>query len=109
MNQDTFYSWVVRILKQLRIPFVDPCDLTYTGDCICGGANIAAFSQEFTMNGTSQVIALVIAPTHPNTVALFIGGQRLPNSLFTVAGTNVTVTGYTFNNGDQVQITYLNL
>ena len=39
MTLDRFYKLTVKVLKHLNIPFSDPCDPDYTGDCgDCGGA-----------------------------------------------------------------------
>lgn len=38
MTQTQFYNLTVRVLKQLQIPFVDPCNPEYTGDCSPCGA-----------------------------------------------------------------------
>lgn len=45
MNQDQLYRHTVSILKQLRIPFLDPCDETYLGDCLCGGGSNPTLQQ----------------------------------------------------------------
>jgi hypothetical protein len=38
-TNNSLFNFVKKVLKELKIPFVDPCDATYTGDCICGSGS----------------------------------------------------------------------
>lgn len=37
MSKQELYRYVTSILRGLRIPFVDPCNPDYEGDCLCSG------------------------------------------------------------------------
>lgn len=93
ITQDQFYKYVVTILKQLNLPFTDPCDASYTGDCgPCGGGG----GSDGVLTGTSLVGTNLILTTS-------VGGpytQDLSSLVSTLAaGTNpaLTLTGQEFN------------
>jgi hypothetical protein len=57
MNKDQLYRHTVSILKQLRIPFLDPCDEDYLGDCLCGGGSNPTLQQVInTQRGSESLL-----------------------------------------------------
>lgn len=73
MNQDQFYRTTIQILRQLRIPFVDPCDTNYTGDCICGSTGPL-------LNGLFSI--------ENNDLPIGLSSFRVPNQLSIIGGTS---------------------
>jgi hypothetical protein len=73
MSQDQFYRNVIQLLRQLRIPFVDPCDSNYTGDCICGSTGPV-------LNG--------LFSTENNDLPIEVSSFRMPNQLSIIGGTS---------------------
>ena len=75
MSQDQFYRTTIQILRQLRIPFVDPCDTNYTGDCICGSTGPV-------LNGLFSV--------DNNDLPIGLYSFRVPDALTVIGGTGVS-------------------
>jgi hypothetical protein len=73
MTQDQFYRTTIQILRQLRIPFVDPCDTNYTGDCICGSTGTS-------LNGLFSI--------ENNDLPIGLSSFRVPNQLSIIGGTS---------------------
>lgn len=99
MNQDQLYRHTVSILKQLRIPFLDPCDETYSGDCLCGGGSNPTLQQVIdTQRGTDTSME-VLYYNSIQTVRDGFYGIRTPgqmvfngsNSLSLTSGSNTIV------------------
>ncbi|MGL5075683.1 MAG: hypothetical protein ACRDBG_07550, partial [Waterburya sp.] len=71
MSQAQLYRYITSVLKDLNIPFVDPCDAGYVGDCtICLGGNIAHpqaifthTASPFTWDTATQTGNLPLQPT----------------------------------------------
>lgn len=67
MSETKLFQLVKKFLKQLRIPFVDPCDLTYTGDCLCGSSksivNLTRAGNSYTFTSTDVGNVIVISNT----------------------------------------------
>lgn len=92
MSKQELYKWVVLILRQLRVPFVDPCDVNYTGDCICDSGATGPTSEFFNARPIGTVgITLSSSPTV--FYGLYEDGIRLRETIdFTRTGTNITFT-----------------
>lgn len=58
------YKDVVKILRQLRIPFRDPCDNSYVGDCICNP--IEQPKQEIFSNFVAGQVSITVSCNLPS-------------------------------------------
>lgn len=91
MSRQDLYRLIISTLKQLRIPFVDPCDANYTGDCICG-SNTELTSEFFTGRPVGTV-GLTLSTTPAVFHGVYEDGLRLRQGIdFTRAGTNILFT-----------------
>lgn len=88
MTHDAFYKLTVRILKQLGIPFNDPCDPDYEGDCtVCGaggGAGVSIDAGNALLLG-SDSLPFLASPTYTQGSILFAdatGGITEDNTNF---------------------------
>jgi len=65
-------------------------------------------TQEFTSNGTSNSLVLSVVPQDKLQTFVYIGGQKIPTSKYTLVGSTITFTGFTLNNGDVIEVNYVN-
>lgn len=100
MNEDTLFRFVLRVLKQLRIPFVDPCDADYEGDCICGSSGSQSLTPTFTA-GTSTLTLPSPVSGNPQ---VFIGGQKIHHARLTIVGNTITILNHTLATGEEVEV-----
>jgi hypothetical protein len=110
MNKDQFYRYVISILKELQIPFTDPCDANYVGDCgDCSAATPVWAAETFVADGLSNSVTIIgTAPQAKLQTFVFIGGQKIPTISYTLVGSVITFSGFSLNNGDTVEVQYVN-
>ena len=100
MNQDTLYTWVLRVLRQLQVPFIDPCDPSYAPS-----AMVNFVSENFTIVTSTNMITLGGNPSL-NNLFVFVGGQKIPNNSLTLSGQVLTFNNNTLLSGDMVEVQY---
>jgi hypothetical protein len=102
MNEDILFRYILRVLRQLRIPFIDPCDEDYQGDCICGTSGNSGEPVTPTFTAGTSILTL------PNPVTgnpqVFIGGQKIHHSRLTIVGNTITILDYTLATGEEVEV-----
>ena len=65
------------------------------------GTSVPWHEDVFTLGGNQTVFVLSTTPA-ANTVSMYVNGLRQTNDNFVVAGSSVTVTGFTPTTGDRV-------
>lgn len=67
------------------------------------------FQEEYTATGGETSFTLAGAPPQAqNQTFVYLGGQKIPNSQYTLAGGTITFTSITLNAGDLVEVQYVN-
>jgi hypothetical protein len=61
-TNNSLFNFVKKVLKELKIPFNDPCDTSYTGDCICGSGTSSANVTNSSITGETPFTNPPISP-----------------------------------------------
>lgn len=93
-NFTQFFKALKKGLKELEIPFDDPCDESYTGDCsLCDGAVSGTFgNEEYTaVGGETDVVWTGPLPASKSAIWLYVGGQKIASSQYTLSSNTTTL------------------
>ncbi len=105
MTRQLIRRWVLGLLRELKIPFNDPCNPNYEYDCLCGGSVTTTIEEPSFTSGDNEV-TLSSTPSSLGNIQVYIGGQKVPNSKLSLTGNTLTFTSQVLIEGDEVEIIY---